>query len=330
MTAHTLSGTDRARGCLAGLALGDAIGRPAEGMSALEIQEKWGAIDGFVVDEPEGSDDTEYALLTARTLLRVGVGAEAGDFAQTWLDDVLPQEGGFRGGFSEIAAIDNLRRGLRPPQSGDHIHGWSDGLAMRVAPLGIVAAGDPELAARLARADGAVSHSGEGVEAGVAVAVAVAVAMVGGSAEEAFSAALTAIPEDSWTGRNLRTARDLVESEEDPARLAVAIYQRLAVTQYYWADLAPEAVAFAMAAVLHGRGDFAHSMLFAVNLGRDADTNAAIAGAVSGAISGLSSFPQEWVDGLPEVAGSCLRVVAGIHPLDTADQLAALLEGRRS
>jgi ADP-ribosylglycohydrolase len=327
MSAARLTLADRARGCLAGLALGDAIGRPAEGMSAQEIQAKWGAIDGFVVDEPAGSDDTEYALLTATTVLRTGTGATREDFARSWIDDVLPQADDFKGGgFSEMAAIENLRRGLRPPLSGDHMHAWSDGLAMRVAPLGIAAAGDPALAARLATADGEVSHSGEGIHAGVAVAVAVATAMTGADADTAFAAALEAIPADSWTARNLVAGAALVRGEPDPAKLAVALYERLAVTDYYWADLAPEAVGLALSAVLHGRGEFRRSMLFAVNLGRDSDTNAAIAGCISGAMSGLAAFPPEWVAGLRPVAGSCLQAMAGLHPLDVADRLAEGLE----
>lgn len=314
---------DRARGCLAGLALGDAIGRPAEGMSAVEIQQKWGAIEGFVEDEPAGSDDTEYALLTAKTILRVGTGATSADFARGWIEDILPQGDGFKGGgFSEMAAIDNLRRGLLPPQSGDHVHAWSDGLAMRIAPAGIAASGDPATARRLAEADGAVSHNGEGVYSGVAVAVAVSVAMAGGDLDAVYGEALGAVPADSWTARNLVTARRLVDTEGEPAALARALYDQLAVPGYYWADIAPEAVGLAFGGLLHGRGDFAKSMLFAVNLGRDSDTNAAIAGCIAGAMSGVASFPSEWVRGLRPVAGLCLRTMAGVHPIDVADQLA--------
>lgn len=319
---------DRARGCLAGLALGDAMGRPVEGLSATEIQEKWGLITDFIDDEPEGSDDTEYALLSASTVLRVGTGATADDFAQTWITDVLPQADEFRGGgFSEMAAIDNLRKGVRPPYSGDHIHAWSDGLAMRVAPLGIVANGDVALAARLARADGEVSHAGEGIHAGVAVAVAVTAAMAGADCDDAFAVALDSIPEDSWTYRNLILAKKLVDREDDPGSLAVALCSRLALEEYFWADVATEAVALAFGALLHGRGQFAPSMTFAVNLGRDADTNAAIAGCIAGAISGISSIPAEWLSVVQPVKGSCIRTTAGIHPLDVADALGRIAEG---
>lgn len=319
---------ERARGVMAGLAIGDAIGRPVEGLSAEEIQQQYGRVTGYLVWPPAGSDDTEYALLTAKTVLRAGLDATRDDFAQGWIDDILPQADDFKGGgFSEMAAIDNLRHGIRPPLSGSHIHSWSDGLAMRVAPLGIVAAGDTNAAARLAGEDGAVSHSGEGIHAGVAIAVAVAAAMAGADAQSAFSAALVAVPEDSWTGRNLHTARDLVQRESDQDRLAIALNESLAVTDYYWADLAPEAVALALAAVLAGGGAFEASTLFAVNLGRDADTIAAMAGCVAGAISGVHGIPAEWVEALQPVEGSCIRAMAGIHPLDVADRLAALADG---
>lgn len=312
---------------MAGLAIGDAIGRPVEGMAAADIQERYGRVTGYLDDEPAGSDDTEYALLTARTLTRVGIGATSADFAQTWHEHVVSQLGDFRGaGFSEMAAIDNLRKGIKPPLSGEHIHGWSDGLAMRVAPLGIAANGDLGVARRLAQSDGCVSHSGEGVTAGVVIAVAVSAAMGGATARECFDAGLAAIEEDTWTARDLNAVRTLVDSGLSLERLALAIYEEVVVEEYYWADLAPEAVAIAMASVLVGNGDFAESVLFAVNMGRDADTNAAMAGTIAGAISGVDGIPAPWLDGLRPVQGSCIRSLAGMHPLDVADQLIELNE----
>ena len=39
-------------------------------------------------------------------------------------------------------------------------------------------------------------------------------------------------------------------------------------------------------------------MLAAVNLGDDADTTAAVAGALAGTAYGIDAIPQEWVDTL--------------------------------
>ncbi|MGH3376323.1 MAG: ADP-ribosylglycohydrolase family protein, partial [Actinoallomurus sp.] len=159
---------DRARGCLLGLAAGDALGRPAENLTPEEITRRWGRLtelepgpDGTAA----GTDDTEYAIFVALLLETYGSALTSEDVARTYREQILPIAGPMKGaGFSELGTIEALRRGLEPPLTGlSHRHGWSDGLAMRAAPYGIFAAGDPEEAARLVTADGAVSQSGEGV-----------------------------------------------------------------------------------------------------------------------------------------------------------------------
>lgn len=315
----------RARGCLAGLAVGDALGRPAEGMDPAEITARWGRIEGYVADTPLGSDDTEYALLTAKALLRYRADFTARHVADLWREEVCSQQGGFAGsGFSEMAAIRNLERGHQPPRCGQHAHSWSDGLAMRVAPIGIAAAGNPALAARLAAEDGAVSHSGEGVYAGQAVAAAVASALGGADTQELFAAAVAAVPPDSWTSRCLHMAREIVATEATWLDTAQAAVERMAVKKYYWADLGPEAVGLTFTAVLAGRGNAPATILNAVNLGRDADTIAAMAGAVAGAMAGIEAIPADWLPAVAVAPGVCLATTKGMDPMDVADQLCDL------
>ncbi|WP_219417690.1 ADP-ribosylglycohydrolase family protein [Pseudonocardia nigra] len=309
---------------MAGLAAGDALGRPAEGMEPQAIVARWGRIDGYVDDAPTGSDDTEYALLTAMALLRYGDRFSAETVAELWRAEVCTQTAPFRGaGFSEMAAIRNLQRGIDPPQSGQHFHAWSDGLAMRVAPIGIVATGDPERAAWLAAEDGSVSHSGEGILSGQAVAAAVAAAAGGADLDGVYAAAVRAVPADSWTCRNLRAAREVADSWPDGGWEAFAqrAVEHLTVRSYYWVDLGPEAVGLAFAALLAARGRVREAILTAVNLGRDADTTAAIAGAVAGAMHGIEAVPAEWLGAVVVAPGVCLQATAGLHPLEIADQL---------
>lgn len=319
----------RAQGAMSGLAAGDALGRPVEGMSAEMIRKTYGSVSDFVNMTPGGSDDTEYALLTASALLRYGVGITADDFADFWLEKVCSQTGSFAGaGFSEMNAIANLRNGLRPPQSGQHNHAWSDGLAMRVAPIGIVAAGDYELAKKITIADGLVSHSGEGIHSGVVIAVAIAGAMQGLSSDQVFTDAMNAIPQDSWTYRAMRDVRKIVEQNRDLPVYEIAdlLLDKVAVTEYFYADLAPEAVSLAMASVLYGEGDFAKTLLFAVNLGRDADTIAAMAGAVAGALSGYYEIPDNWKKAVISVGGTCLQFAKGLNPYAIATDLVNVRE----
>ncbi|MFF4123474.1 ADP-ribosylglycohydrolase family protein [Microbispora rosea] len=311
---------DRARGCLLGLAAGDALGAPAENLAPEEIAARWGVLTEI---ERGGTDDTEYTIFAATVLLRHGHALTSEDVARAWREEIVARlDGPMRGaGFSELGTVEALRRGLRPPLTGRwHAHGWSDGLAMRAAPYGIFAAGDPDEAARLAETDGRVSHTGEGIFGGRAVAAAVAVAMTGASPAEVAAAALRAVPEDSWTARSLRAALDVAARTPRPL-LGRALHDAVVMAHYPWTDLAPEAVALAFAAYTAGGGEVEASVVTAANLGRDADTTAAVAGALAGAGRGEAAVPARWAERIGPVAGRCLPVVAGQDVRDVADEI---------
>ncbi|MGX1884354.1 ADP-ribosylglycohydrolase family protein [Streptomyces sp. NPDC055287] len=308
---------DRGRGALLGLAVGDALGAPAENMKPSEIRRRWGRIEGFVSSDPAGTDDTEYAIFSGLLLARHGSAltvAHVENAWHLWIADL--DEGPFRGaGFSERGTLENLRRGLAAPISAQHRHAWSDGLAMRAAPFGVFAAGRPAEAARLVAIDGCVSHEGEGIYGGQAVAAGVAAAMTGDSPSAITAAALSVIPSDSWTARSLRRAVAAAPDGERAVRSAVVI------GGYPWTDLAPEAVGLAFGAFAASRGDFTTAVLTAVNMGRDADTTAAVAGALAGAMCGAGAIPPAWASVISPARGSCLPSMRDYHVLDVADLL---------
>ncbi|MET7524133.1 ADP-ribosylglycohydrolase family protein [Streptomyces sp900116325] len=315
---------DRARGALLGLAVGDALGAPAENLRPSEIRRRWGRIEGFVSDDPAGTDDTEYAIFSGLLLARHGSALTVTHVERAWhlwIADL--DEGPFRGaGFSERGTLENLRRGLAAPISAQHRHAWSDGLAMRAAPFGVFAAGRPAEAARLVAIDGQVSHDGEGIYGGQAVAAGVAAAMAGSGVTSVIAAALSVVPMDSWTARSLRRAVTAAQHRH-PDRLTRerAVRSAVVVGGYPWTDLAPEAVGLAFGAFAAARGDFRTAVLTAVNMGRDADTTAAVAGALAGALGGLSAIPRNWGRAIGPVRGSCLPSMRGHHVLDIAELL---------
>ncbi|MFC4499090.1 MULTISPECIES: ADP-ribosylglycohydrolase family protein [Streptomyces] len=308
---------ERARGALLGLAVGDALGAPAENMKPSEIRARWGRITGYVTDTPTGTDDTEYAIFSGLLLARHGSALTPAHVEAAWHQWIADRdEGAFRGaGFSERGTLENLRRGLAAPISAQHRHAWSDGLAMRAAPFGVFAAGRPAEAARLVAIDGSVSHDGEGIYGGQAVAAGVAAAMAGASTMAVVASALAVIPDDSWTARSLRRAVTVAHRGERAVRSAVVI------GGYPWTDLAPEAVALAFGAYAAADGDFTEAVLTAVNMGRDADTTAAVAGALAGATSGATAVPPAWAAAIGPARGSCLPSMAGHHVLDVAELL---------
>ena len=322
------SARDRARGALTGLAVGDALGAPAENMKPSQIRKRWGRIEDFVTDDPAGTDDTEYAILSGLLLARHGSALTAGDVEAAWHLWIADRdEGAFRGaGFSERGTLENLRRGLASPITAQHRHAWSDGLAMRAAPCGVHAAGRPAEAARLVAIDGTVSHEGEGIYGGQAVAAGVAVAMTGGDCAAVITAALSVVPEDSWTARSLRRAVTVARRVARDTGLTVldrerALRSAVVIGGYPWTDLAPEAVGLAFGAFALAGGDFTGSVLGAVNMGRDADTTAAVAGALAGTLGGYAAIPVRWSSAVKPVSGSCLPAMADYHVRDIADLL---------
>ncbi|MEV5381355.1 ADP-ribosylglycohydrolase family protein [Streptomyces sp. NPDC052721] len=314
---------ERARGALLGLAVGDALGAPAENLRPSEIRARWGRITGYVSDRPYGTDDTEYAIFSGLLLARHGSALTPEHVEAAWHEWIADRaEGPFRGaGFSERGTLENLRRGLAAPISAQHRHAWSDGLAMRAAPFGVFAAGRPAEAARLVAVDGSVSHEGEGIYGGQAVAAGVAAAMTGAAVPVVIAAALAVIPDDSWTARSLRRAVAVAHRGERAVRSAVVI------GGYPWTDLAPEAVALAFGAYAAADGDFREAVLTAVNMGRDADTTAAVAGALSGATQGLSAIPPTWAAAIGPARGRCLPSITGHHVLEIAELLVTAAEG---
>ncbi|MFE9356638.1 ADP-ribosylglycohydrolase family protein [Streptomyces olivaceoviridis] len=313
---------ERARGALLGLAVGDALGAPAENLRPSEIRARWGRITGYVSEQPYGTDDTEYAIFSGLLLARHGAALTPEHVEAAWHEWIADRaEGPFRGaGFSERGTLENLRRGLAAPISAQHRHAWSDGLAMRAAPFGVFAAGRPAEAARLVAVDGSVSHEGEGIYGGQAVAAGVAAAMTGAAVAVVIAAALAVIPDDSWTARSLRRAVSVAHRGERAVRSAVVI------GGYPWTDLAPEAVALAFGAYAAADGDFREAVLTAVNMGRDADTTAAVAGALCGAGQGLSAIPPHWSAAIGPARGRCLPSITGHHVLEIAELLVTAAE----
>jgi ADP-ribosylglycohydrolase len=316
---------DRARGSFIGLAIGDALGSLTEGKTPNQILKQWGKVTDFLSDDQVGSDDTEYALFSAKVLLDKKRELTSADVAAAWRKDIVKAGNSYKGaGFSEMLAIQNLLKGLEPPQSGQHLHSWSDGLAMRAAPFGIASVGNPKLAAQLAQIDGVISHSGEGIYSGQAVAAAVAMAMAGSSIENIFQSALDVIPQDSWTASSITRAVQIGNDASDVWNALEPLHRSLVCSSYFWSDVAPEAVGLAFGIIAAAKGKFEDAVLGAVNVGRDTDTIAAITGSICGASTGIHNIPEKWINRISVSQGICINAVKGTDIINVADDLLLL------
>ncbi|WHT23670.1 ADP-ribosylglycohydrolase family protein [Crossiella sp. CA-258035] len=302
----------RARGALAGLALGDALGMPTQAMSPAAIAENYGRITGLVdavaaqpiaPSMPAGSvtDDTEQALLLARLLIE-GRGRvdprEFGEALLAWEEVMIRRGSADLLGPSTKLALQRLARGEPPTETGRD--GTTNGAAMRVAPVGIaVPPDDLERLADAVAETAVVTHgTSTGLAAAVAVAATVSAGVAGASLSEALDLGERGAEAGARRGRwvaggeiaaRIRWARGWVRgiAEED---LATAIGTVIGTSV-----AAQESVvaAFALAEALGERPPAA--LLLAANLGGDTDTVAAICGALLGACHGSEALPADLV-----------------------------------
>lgn len=310
----------KAIGCLVGLAVGDALGD----LGRDDAHRKRYGLATELYRNAKSTDDTEFALLTARTLIDCQGDLTTDAVVRAWQRYILDQGGVFeRGGQPLYGAVANLQRGVLPPLSGrDNVAHYDDGAAMRIAPVGIVCAGDPQRAAQLATIDAEISHYADGIWAAQAIAAAVAVAMVDGTTEQILSAATNQIPEDSWLGRSLQRAMQICDAATQMEDAWEPLHSQLWTPSH---SAAAEAIPQALAIVRMADNDFRRGLFWAANFGRDADTISAVVGALAGARHGSDVIPEQWVDVVRRPSGVCLRFAAQEDIPDLARRLANLI-----
>lgn len=310
----------KSQGCMIGLAVGDAmgdLGRDAE------YRNRYGIVTNLYPGA-KSTDDTEFSLLTARALLDCGGNLTREAVLQAWKHYIIDQGGIFdRAGKPLYGAVANIQRGFEPPLSGmDNVQNNDDGAAMRVAPIGIICAGDPEQAAKLAVIDAEISHARDGIWAAQAVAASIAVAMVDGSPDEVIQAAQQHIPSDSWLGRSFARAMALCDSATCMEDIWEALHTDLWTPVH---SMSAEAIPQVYAIYRMTGGDFHRGLFWACNFGRDADSIAAIVGAMAGARHGIEVIPERWVEQVRIASGVSLKFVADEDVLDLAKALVELV-----
>ena len=274
---------DRFRGCLVGLAVGDALGAPVEGLPAAEISERYGWLDQLVgggwlgLRPGEWTDDTAMMLCIARSIVARG-GFDPGDVAARFL--AWFQEGPRGIGRTTWLALDALKGGATWREAGKWAHYVLGGLSagngsiMRCAPVALLSCRDQARLIAQSIESSLITHwDPQACWGAAALNLAIARLLLG---EE---------------GPLIEAVRPLVEEP----RVAAALAQVPAMTM---ADIEPSAYCLdTLKAALWcflTSSSFEGAVTAAVNLGGDADTTGAVCGALAGAAYGLGAIPQRW------------------------------------
>jgi ADP-ribosylglycohydrolase len=302
----------RILGCLAGLAVGDAMGRPTELLlNYRRIEARHGKVTTLIgKDAGAVTDDTRLTLTLADAILERGRMISADELIDSWK---------WRPEFSWRKFLRSYNRSVGF-WIGEHIVAWAGRLgvpghltgflnpswlfdgneaAMIMAPVGIIFRGRPREAALAAREVARAMLVGEGVEAAGAWAAAIAAALTEG-------ATVVSIVEEAR-----RNASPKMRASMDRALSASERYSDVFSVRpgLYRCCLRPvmidsrETVPVALALFRIAGGDPMTAVIGGANFGRDADTIAGMAGLLSGALAGIDSIDPELYRRVCEVNG---------------------------
>ncbi len=305
----------RAAGCLYGLALGDAMGMPAELWPRKKVLRHFGEITGFLPGPPghfivdgfvagQVTDDTQQAVTLAEAIIDADGQVDPDGVARhlvAWADRIGASEGNFLGPNS-ARALDALRQGK--PIAATGLRGDTNGAAMRIAPVGILSpSGDLEKLVDRVQAACLFSHNTDIAIAGAAmVAAAISVALDRAGSDDArldplITAALRAcdlgmergeeVPGASLPRRTLQ-ALEIARCAKHDQEFLQDLYDLMGA-----GVATTETIPCVFAIVARADGDLAKATYLAANLGGDTDTIGAIVGAICGAINGVEVIPPE-------------------------------------
>ncbi len=296
MSAQARCRRDRSRGALLGTTVGDALGLPAEGLSrrraARLIRKPWR--HRFLFGHGMISDDTEHTVMVAQALLASDGELESFvhrlSWSLRWWICALPA--GI--GMATLRATLKLWLGFRPPRAA--VFSAGNGPAMRVSPIAVRFAEQPEQLEQFVNAASTLTHSDPRAATGAkAVAHAIAWGIRHGAATRPTTSELAQLLGDcagadaEWDQltEQLLTA---IEEQFTVAQFAEQLGQGEAVTGYAY-----HTVPLALHAWFCHYGDFATGLTAVLDLGGDTDTIGAITGGMLGAATGEAAIPQHWL-----------------------------------
>ncbi len=300
----------RVAGCLVGQCIADAMGAPVEGCTPGEATQWADLFREFgprrVIAETGIGQYTDDSQL-ARELMISIVECEGFDPAH-YASRVMELHASGRivgiGAATHRSAV-RLSRGIAWDASGEPAPAAGNGTAMRAAPVGFLRS-HPEARARAAHEQGFCTHQDRRCSAGsVAVAEAVAILSALPSGEpidrDRFCTTLAermAPWHEEFAGL-VRTLPDLVDLPGDYALARIVhaglIEEEEAIQTEIWPGISPfviPTVLWSLRCVLAHPDDFVAGVLATIEGGGDADSTAAITGAILGARLGVEGIPD--------------------------------------
>jgi len=289
-----------------GKIIGVYLGRPSEGWTYERIMDELGEITYYVHERLKlplivTDDDITGTFTFLRALPDYGKRRDLtpAQIGQTWLNYII--EGrtilwwGGLGNSTEHTAYLRLKSGIEAPRSGSialnsKVVAEQIGAQILIDGWAMVAPGDPQLAADLARRAASVSHDGEAIYAAQVLAAMEAQAFVESDIRKLIDTGLSFIPKDSVIYQMIGDIRSWHAAEKD-WRVA---RERLAANYGYDTyggntHIVPNH-GLIILSLLYGDDDFQTTLMIVNACGWDTDCNSGNVGCLLGIKSGLAGI----------------------------------------
>lgn len=269
--------------------VGGAIGTIIEGYTTDNIRKKFGEVRYYLRKPSTHNDDNLFELAFIDAVKKKGKAITADDIALEWIGNITYAWS------AEEVALQNLKRGIFPPESAKLNNPWNEwiGAQMRGSICGMVAPGDPKLAAELAWMDGSISHVNNGILGEVFNAVLTSLSWIDSDVRSILKKTIELIPSDSEYYSVIKFAYDQCVQHatwESAWRVCEEKYKR-----YNWIHAYPNAAA-EVVALYFAQEDFDECMYIIAMCGQDVDCNAGMIGTIYGIIHGFDGIDPKWLE----------------------------------
>jgi ADP-ribosyl-[dinitrogen reductase] hydrolase len=301
---------DRFRGCLLGLAVGDALGTTLEFCTRGNFVPITGIVGGgpFNLEPGQWTDDTSMALCLAESLIEKQ-GFDPADQMQRylawWRTGYLSSTGVcFDIGGTTASALRCYERTGDPFAGSTDSHSAGNGSIMRLAPIPMFFYREPARAIEMAGESSRTTHGNRAcIDACRCLGGLIVGALRGESRERLLSPEYSPI-EEGWSKSPLCP---------EIAEVAKGSFKTKEETEIVGSGYVVRSLEAALWAFYRSTS-FEHGCLLAVNLGDDADTTGAVYGQLAGAYYGEVGIPRRWREKIAE-SGRILEQADRLHSL---------------
>lgn len=314
-------------GAVAGAFITNSAGAPVEGWTWERIEKTYGFLDKLIPD-PRASrggikaqagwteDGMERYKLLCSAIIKKGGRITIEELAREWIESVDSSKIGLRMGRQDKIIYDLLKAGMPPYEVGRYAI-WPGfvGTAKMMQPLGLINACRPDVAAKDALDLGRIKDAqgrplwrdDKATEDGIyrstliynnalencaAIAAATAEAIrPNATVDSVIATALAQLP--SGARQEVETVLAFAQNAKDWKEIR-PLYQKFYEGRP--TSNAIDVLAGGLACFKLANGQPREATLYAINLGRDTDCKAYVAGGLAGTLHGIQAWPPEWVE----------------------------------